>query len=295
MRAADLFLTALAPVIWGTTYIVTTKWLPPAHPIADSLIRALPAGLLLLAWSREWPRRAWLWRVTALGALNFAIFWWLLFVSAYRLPGGVASVVISTQPLIVLALARWILKTPLKPVAVLAALSGVLGVALLILRPGAALDPLGIAAAFGGAASMALGTVLARRWQPPVSALTFTAWQLVAGGLLLLPFALALEPPLEAPTPGEWLGFLWLGLFGAAVSYVLWFRGIARLGPSAASPLVLMSPVTAVILGWLALGETLAPVQILGVALVLLSVWGSQRALGATRRVRPPAANAALR
>jgi probable blue pigment (indigoidine) exporter len=207
----------------------------------------------------------------------------------------VAAVIIAAQPVIVLALSRLILKTPLRPMAVIAGLGGILGVALLILQPGAALEPIGVLASVGGALSMALGTVLARLWQPPVSALTFTAWQLVAGGILLLPFALIFEAPLAAPSLGEWLAYLWLGLFGAAISYVLWFRGIARLGPSAASPLVLMSPVTAVLIGWLVHGERFTPLQAAGVALVLASVWGSQRALAASSTASSPARAAPAR
>jgi probable blue pigment (indigoidine) exporter len=166
--------------------------------------------------------------------------------------------------------------------AVVATLGGVLGVALLILRPNAALDAIGIAAGLGGAMAMALGTVLAKRWQPPVSALAFTAWQLVAGGLLLAPVALTVERRLPWPTLDNLAGFVWLGLFGAALSYVLWFRGLARLGPQAVSPLVLLSPVTAVLLGWFIVDQVLTPVQLVGIALVLLSVWQSQRGRSAT-------------
>jgi len=129
---------------------------------------------------------------------------------------------------------------------------------------------------------MALGTVLAGRWRPPVSALTFTAWQLVAGGLLLAPLALTIEPRLPRLTLDNWVGFIWLGVFGAAVSYLLWFRGLARLGPQAVSPLVLLSPVTAVLLGWFLASEVFTPLQVLGVALVLGSVLASQRGGAAT-------------
>src|SRR5579871_1876622 len=92
-RVADLLLTALAAVIWGTVYLVTTRWLPQGYPLTVSLIRALPAGLLLLAFVRELPKGVWLFRVLVLGGLNFSLFWWLLFISAYRLPGGVAATV----------------------------------------------------------------------------------------------------------------------------------------------------------------------------------------------------------
>jgi probable blue pigment (indigoidine) exporter len=66
-RIADLFLTGLAAVIWGTTYMVTTRWLPEGYPLTTSLIRALPAGLLLLAFVRELPKGVWLVRVLVLG------------------------------------------------------------------------------------------------------------------------------------------------------------------------------------------------------------------------------------
>ncbi|MFK0586676.1 EamA family transporter, partial [Escherichia coli] len=71
--------------------------------------------------------------------------------------------------------------------------------------------------------SMAFGTVLTRKWQPPVPLLTFTAWQLAAGGLLLVPVALVFDPPIPMPTGTNVLGLAWLGLIGAGLTYFLWF------------------------------------------------------------------------
>lgn len=277
-RTSDLLLTAIAPAIWGSTYIVTTELLPDGYPLTVAMLRALPAGLLLLLLVRALPQGIWWARAFVLGALNFSVFWWLLFVAAYSLPGGVAATVGAIQPLIVLLLARLALGSALRPLAVLAALAGIGGVAMLILTPAAALDPVGIAAGLGSAVSMALGTVLSRRWQPPVSPLTFAAWQLSAGGLLLLPAALWLEPPLPALSAANLLGLTYLGLIGAALTYILWFRGIARLEPSVVSPLGFLSPMTAVILGWAVLGQALSPLQLAGMAVVLGSVWLSQHA-----------------
>ena len=48
-------LTAIAPVVWGTTYIVTTELLPPGHPLLASLARALPAGVVAIALTRALP------------------------------------------------------------------------------------------------------------------------------------------------------------------------------------------------------------------------------------------------
>tara|TARA_R110002126_G_scaffold29437_2_gene97329 strand:- start:468 stop:1355 length:888 start_codon:yes stop_codon:yes gene_type:complete len=277
-RTTDILLTALAPAIWGSSYLVTTELLPAGYPVTVAALRALPAGLLLLALTRSLPPRAWLGRVFLLGSFNFALFWVLLFVAAYRLPGGVAATLGTLQAMMVIVMARGWLGTPVRAGAVLAAAGGILGVALLLIGPDAALDPVGVAAGLGGAASMAAGTVLSRKWQPQVSALRFTAWQLTAGGLVLLPLALILEPPLPTLTLPNIAGLAWLGLIGAAATYAIWFRGIARLDPAAVSMLGMMSPVMAVILGWVVLGQSLSWLQLIGAVIVLGSVWAGQRA-----------------
>ena len=276
--AADVLVTALAPAIWGTTYFVTTEFLPHGYPFHVAMLRALPAGILLLLLVRKLPKGIWWSRSLILGALNFSFFWAMLFVSAYRLPGGVAATVGAIQPLIVIGLSRLFLAAPVRPLAIVAGLLGIVGVALLVLAPGAAaLDAVGVAAGLAGAVSMAFGTVLTRKWRPPVSNLTFTAWQLTAGGILLLPVAYLLEPALPAPTAANILGMAYLGIIGAALTYFLWFRGLARIEPSAAASLGFLSPVVATLLGWLALGQSLTPAQIVGFVAVLFSIWLSQR------------------
>jgi probable blue pigment (indigoidine) exporter len=72
-------------------------------------------------------------------------------------------------------------------------------------------------------------------------------------------------------------GFLWLGLIGAAATYIIWFRGVSRLEPALVSSLGFLSPLTAVILGWGFLGQSLTLVQVLGVLLVLISILTTQR------------------
>jgi probable blue pigment (indigoidine) exporter len=275
-RGTDLVLTALAPAVWGSTYFVTTEFLPDGYPLTIAMLRALPAGLLLLVLVRQLPDRDWVGRVFLLGALNFSVFWALLFVAAYRLPGGVAATLGAVQPLIVIFLAHAMLGSTVLALSVLAAVAGLGGVSLLVLTPQAALDPIGVAAGLGGAISMAAGTVLSRKWRPPVSLLTFTAWQLTAGGLLLLPLALWLEPPLPVLSTANVAGLAYLGLIGAAFTYFLWFRGIGRIEPSAVSALGFLSPVTAVLLGWWALDQQLSALQIGGFLTVLASVWLSQ-------------------
>jgi probable blue pigment (indigoidine) exporter len=275
-RTLNILITAIAPIVWGSTYLVTTELLPIGYPLTAAMLRALPAGIVLLIFTRTLPRGIWLPRSFLLGALNFSVFWWLLFIAAYRLPGGVAATVGAIQPLIVLFLSQLLLNQSFRAWAVIAGLIGIAGVALLVLTPHAALDTVGIIAAAGGAISMAFGTVLTRKWQPPVSALTYTSWQLTAGGLLLLPVALWMEPPLPPLALAQAAGFAYLGLCGGAITYVLWFRGISMLGTSAVAPLGLLSPVTAVLLGWCMLNQTLSATQAVGIGLVLISVWLGQ-------------------
>ncbi|MEU9077054.1 EamA family transporter [Kitasatospora sp. NPDC048538] len=285
-RLAIVLLTALAPAIWGSTYLVTTELLPPDRPLLAGVIRALPAGLLLIAVTRRLPKGSWWWRSLVLGALNIGAFFALLFIAAYRLPGGVAATLGSVQPLIAAGLSAGLLGDRLSLRTVLSGIAGVAGVSLMVLRAGAQLDALGVAAALGGAVVMATGVVLSKRWTSPAPLLATTGWQLTAGGLLLLPVALLVEgaPPTHL-TGGNLLGYGYLSVIGAAVAYALWFRGIRALPPTSVTFLGLLSPVVATALGWLALGQDLSPVQALGAVIVLGSLVAAQ-----TQRRTGPAA-----
>ena len=256
----DALTTAIGPVIWGSTYIVTTELLPPDRPFTAALLRTLPAGLLLVLWCRRGPAWGdgvgWL-RLLVLAALNIGAFQALLFVAAYRLPGGVAAVVGAVGPLVVMGL-TWTLDHRRPPaLALVAGVLGVMGMAALLLSPGARWDMVGVAAALVGTLCMAAGTFWSRRWRSDLPVLAFTGWQLLAGGVMLAPVAWAMEPPLPALTATHIAGYLYLSLAGALVAYALWFRGIARLPSVAVSSLGLLSPVTAVLLGCVLLGQAM--------------------------------------
>ncbi len=261
--------TALAPIAWGTTYVTTTQFLPAGAPMLTALLRALPAGLLLLAITRTIPRGDWWWKASVLGLLNVGAFFPLLFIGAYRLPGGVAATVGAIQPLIVVTLAHVWLGERATAVKVGAGIAGVAGVALLVLTPAAKLDALGVAAAVSGAILMAAGVALTKAWKPPVAPLTLTAWQLTAGGIFLIPIAAFEGLPDAGFTGTNVLGYLWLGLAGTAVAYSLWFRGIGRLPASVVTFLSLTASLSAATIGWLWLGQSLTPVQIAGGVLAL--------------------------
>jgi len=162
----------------------------------------------------------------------------------------------------------------------------VAGVALLVLGPDAALDPIGVLAALAGTLSMAIGVVLTKRWGRPVGLLTMTGWQLTAGGALLLPLALLVEGAPPAYSAVNLAATAWLTLVGTGVAYALWFRGIERLPVSSLTFLGLLSPVVATLLGWVVLDQTLTPAQLFGAALVVFAVVHPQRAGGATDPTR---------
>jgi len=217
----DMMLTATAPIIWGTTYWVTSEYLPADYPITVAMLRALPAGLFLLLLVRHWPTKTQWLQATILGGLNFTIFWVCLFIAAYRLPGGVAATLGAIQPLIVMALSYIVLRQTVSIHAIFCAIAGIFGVALLVLQSSINLDGIGITAALCGALAMALGTILTKKWRGEIPLLTFTSWQLTAGGLLLLPLAWGLEPALPSLTMHHILGLSWLSIAGAAISYSL--------------------------------------------------------------------------
>ncbi len=283
--------TALAPLAWGSTYAVTSQWLPPGEPLLTAAVRALPAGLLLLALTRRLPTGAWWWRAAVLGTLNIGAFFALLFVAAYRLPGGMAAVLGAIQPLIVAGLSLPILGRRPSRLTLLAGLLGVGGVALVVLQAVARPDPLGVLAGLGGAAAMATGIVLGKRWGRPegVSVLTFTGWQLTFGGLLLAPAALIIEGVPGHLTSTNIGGYLYLAAINTLLAYWLWFRGGAVLPPTALSFLSLLSPVGAAVIGWLALGQSLSPLQLFGLLLALGGTVLGQLRTTATTAAKAPA------
>lgn len=278
-------LTALAPAVWGTTYVVATELLPAGHPLFAALMRALPAGILALILTRTLPRGSWWWKSAVLGTLNIAAFFPLLFLSAERLPGGVAATLGATQPIIVAFLVILVLGERLSKWRVGWGIIGVIGIAMVVLGPGAGLDAVGVLAGIGGAVSMAFGVVLTKRWGRPagVSAMALAGWQLAAGGLVLLLPTLLLEGvPTQVDGPAV-AGYLWLGIIGGLVTYTLWFSGIQRLPVTATALLGLLSPLVAAGLGVLVLGESLTLIQIGGFALALAAMLAGQLSPAALR------------
>jgi probable blue pigment (indigoidine) exporter len=279
------YVSALTPLIFGTTYLLTTNFLPPDRPLLAALMRSLPTGLVLVAGSR-FPNRQWLGRFFVLSVLWASAAFPLLFLAAYRLPGGVAAVINSLGPICVVLLAVPTLGTRIRAVQLVAGALGVLGVGLLVLRSNARLDAIGILAMVVVVVMMALGTVLMKRWgnPPGMGPVRVTGWTFLFAGLTLLPFTLAFEGLPHSVTPTEIGGLVYLVLISGIFAYALWFWGIGQLSAASVTFLGLLNPIMAALLGWWVLDQRLNVVQLVGAALVLVSV-----VLGQQRRRRTAA------
>lgn len=275
MKQSDLktiLLTSLTPIFFGSTYAVTVLALPPDRPFFTAAVRALPAGAILLLARPEMPKGKWWGRLAVLGALNIAAVFALVFVAAYRMPGGIAAVIGGIQPLIVALLATTVLGERLRTRGLVAALAGVAGIALLVLRGATRLDPIGVAAAAGATICAAIGIVLVRHWGRPMAMFSFVGWQLLAGGAILVVLAMFTEGAPPHLSARNIAAFVYLAGCSTLLAYVLWFRGVEKLGASRVSLLSLLNPVAAAILGATLLGERYTAAQIIGAAMVIISL-----------------------
>ena len=281
-----VLITAIAPVAWGSTYVVTRNLLPPESPLWGGVLRALPAGLLLLLIARRLPTGAWWWRSLVLGVLNVGGFFVLIYVAGQRLPSGLAATLMSTSAACMLLFAWLLLHRRPRAAAVVGAAVGLAGVGIMFGVDVSVVDPWGVAASLGAMVASSIGFVLTTKWGSDVPALTMASWQLVGGSLVLVPAAVLVEGAPPSLTVASGLGFLYVTLIATAVAYVAWFTGLRRLSPGVVGIVGLLNPVTGVVLGVMIAGEPFGLAQIVGVALVLGGI-----ALGAVpqrRRRRMP-------
>jgi probable blue pigment (indigoidine) exporter len=269
-------LTVLAPISWGTTYVTITELAPDGRPLLVAAARVLPASVVLLIVGSvrqlSRPHGADWWRTAALSVCNFGAFFPLLIIAVYRLPGGVAAAAGGLQPLLVAGLSVPLANRRPTQVELAVGAIAAVGVAMVVVRPGADIDPIGVVAAIAANVSFAAGVVLTKRWPSSARGLTATGWQLLLGGALLVPLAIAVEGTPPVLTATNVVALTYLTLIATALAFLVWFSGIERL-PAAAPPLLgLAAPVTGAMLGWLVLGQSLSPVQLVGFGITLATI-----------------------
>ncbi|WP_323994881.1 DMT family transporter [Aeromonas hydrophila] len=265
-----MLIALLAPLLWGSTYAVVSLSLTDYSPYWVAVWRALPAGLLLLLVRPRLPPLPW-GKQCLLAFCNIAAFFALLFVAAFRLPGAVAGTLGATLPLVLMLLA-W-LQDGVRPSLkwLLLGLMGLGGV-LLLLNPSANLDPVGVTCALLATLLIGQSSRWMQRW-PVSDLLALTAWQLLLGGLMLIPLAWWLAGPMPLPQPASAPGLLWLILLNTALAYWAWLWGLKRHGPEVMGMLALTNPMVAVSCGVLMVGETLDVRQWLGIGVILFSLF----------------------
>ncbi|ASP40453.1 EamA family transporter [Bacterioplanes sanyensis] len=273
---SPLWTALLAPLMWGTTYAVTQRWLPQADPVWLAGLRILIPGVLLLPLV---PRSVWQqrWRdVLILSVLNLGLFTFLLFTAIQRLPGGMAATLVSTVPLQVLLL-RWLMGHFPGIPRLLAAMVGIAGVAMLVWQAPQQPDWLGVVAALLAAHSMAWGIMLVPKLGQGIAALPLTAAQLVVSGVLLTAIAVFLGLPFPEVTLSSSLTMVWLGPISVGLGYFVWFRAMETVAVEKLAFLGLVNPIVAVMAGVMLMSEQLQSLQWLGMTLVLASVLLAQR------------------
>ena len=275
-RGAVLALLATI-VLWAYSWVVMKQVLAHAGPFDFAALRYLLGAAVLfaamLATGRSLQPPPW--RPTVLiGVCQTAAFQGLEQYALMSGGAGHVALLAYTMPFWAVLLA-WLLLGD-RPTArhwlglALAALG-----LLCIIEPWHALgSALSTTLAIAGGLAWAGGTVLSKRLfrQHPVPVLSLTAWQMLAGGVVLGVVALAVPQRSIAWTPGFIAGLAYSVVLASAVAWWLWSIVLQRLSTTVASVSSLGVPVVCVMLAWLILHERPAPMEWLGIALVMLGL-----------------------
>ena len=278
-------------VVWGSTYLAIRYALESFPPLLMGGVRFLTAGLLLYAWARvrgaerpslrQWRSAAVIGGFLLLGG-NGAVGW-----AEQTVETGTAALLISTVPLW-MTLFDWLTEGRRPGRRVLAGLAlGIAGVALLV-RPGTAVDPAGALVLVLGASSWAWGSLRSRRMDLPASPLVSTALQMICGGALLaaagtLRGEVAVFDPAAASLRSV-LAVAYLAVFGSIVAFSAYVWLLRKTTPAIVGTYAYVNPVIAVLLGWLAAGESISAGTLVATAVIVAGV----AAITSGRARRPP-------
>jgi drug/metabolite transporter (DMT)-like permease len=293
-------LLALA-IIWGGAFFFIKIAVTHTPPLTYVLLRLAiaAAGLWIFLRLRgdrlKLPLPVWgaiLLLALLNNALPFALFGW----GQQHIASGLASILNATTPIWGVIVAHWFTSDErVTPAKLIGVLIGFAGVAVMIgpgLLANFGTDYLGQLACLAGALCYAVAGVWARRFKglgiPPVKV---AASQLVAGALMVAPLALIVDQPWTQPFPPieAWGAIVALALVCTAFAYILYFTLIDSAGATNALLVTLLVPPTAILLGWLFLGERLTGGQFIGLGFIALGLAAIDGRLFARFRRRKPA------
>lgn len=279
--ALDWGLLACLTLMWGSSYLfikITVGAIPPLTLVAMRLaVGAVFLAGVIWALGLSLPRRPVVWmHLLALAVLGICMPLYLISWGQQRIDSGLTGILLAFMPLATLLLAHFFVAGERMTGNKLAGfVLGLAGIALLAgpealkQLAGGSGEFLPRVAVAGGAVCYAVNTVIARL-MPRTDARVAAAGTMLIGAALMLPLALLLDAPWTLrPTPLSVAACIWLGLVPTATANIVYFRLIARTGPTFVSLTNYLSPGVAVLAGWLILGETLNEMALLALALIL--------------------------
>lgn len=274
---------------WGTAMVAMKEVLPKTGPFFVASFRLIPAGLALVGFAalrgRSFPSglNAWV-SISLFALIDATCFQGFLAEGLERTAAGLGSVIIDSQPLTVAVLAALLFGESIGLVGAAGLVLGVMGL-LLLEVPAIAFDESNFSLWGSGewwmllaAQSMAVGTVMVRwvsKYSDPIMA---TGWHMVIGGLPLLAIAIfnhdpALSGSFKELSSNDLLALLYTSLFGSAISYGVFFYNATRGSLTKLSSLTFLTPMFASIFGFLYLGETFSPIQIVGALVTVAAIY----------------------
>lgn len=276
-------LAAVVSSVLGGTSIGATRFLVGAiDPPAIGSFRFGVGFLLLLpvalVQGHRWPPRQDWPAVAGLGLLFFAAFPILFNASLIFTTAARGALALSTLPLLTMVVGASLGSEPLtarKTAGVLVAISGV-SVALL---SGLATAPDGAwrgdLLMIGAALCMALYSIWSKPFIHRSGPIAFTTLAMAAGAAVLIVLSVLRGSfaPVEAFGPPQWLGALYLGSFGSALTFYLWAFALERTTPTRVAISVTVNPVAASLVGATLLGEPLRWNLGAGIVTVFIGIW----------------------
>jgi drug/metabolite transporter (DMT)-like permease len=290
--ASSLLLVAILTLAWGCNWPVLKLGVTELAPLTfrATTLPFAALGLLLIAkLSGDSVRipRAWWGRVVTLAVFNITGWNVLIVFGLQQMPAGRSAIIAYTLPIWTVLFSLWWLHEPLSGRKIVGLILGICGLAVLlgdeVLNIGRA--PIGALLILGAAVTWGFGTVLLRRWAPPLPQTALTGWMMLLGWLPIALAAPAFDPhaPMSLATMSgtAWFAVVYNVFIAGAVANWVWFR-MARTLPVAISSLSsLPVPVVGVLSGMLFLGERPGASEFLALALVLASLaavmWPARR------------------
>ena len=278
-RLRLLALGAVAAVGFGVSFTLNHVAVEAASPLAVALLRAWVAAPALalgfLAMGVPAPRGARAWGASLLlGAFSTAIPFFLLAAGQALIGGGLGGVVFATIPLIVVLAAPLLPPFPgLEARRLPGCAVGLAGV-MLATGGGGEGAVAGVAMTFAAAACLAVGSILLQRF-PDLDPRTLTLGQVLCGALMLTPVALLWPGVSLAPAfqPRVFAAIAANGILSTAAAMCAMYMLIRAAGPASAATINFFTPLIAIVVSALTLGEPLSPVLLAAFALVALGAW----------------------